>query len=243
MKLNSTTQPAQDIAKVLSKIIISNIKQSQKVLLFLSGGSASQVYQILDQYFDPELDYHNLAIAMGDERWNQNPLHDKANWALIASAPIWSILKKQGAEIFSILTGATQENEALRFADFIERKLASAYKIISLQGIGKDGHTAGIIPHKVKLVFEQTYLDGHFTAAHKFGTDYAERITITPELFPHISEVLLFAVGADKSDVLKRFALLMQDDKMAARKDFYHLFPALYLDQTKLTVFTDQKLA
>ena len=199
-----------------AEVIVNEISQylpHKRVLLLLAGGSAVAIYPLLLEQLNKLGNLQNLTVTVGDERWNLNPAHEQANWRQIQNSGFFGQIGKMGARIYRVLQGKSLAEEAQRFNDFLQQQLELKAKIISVQGIGGDGHTAGIFPAD-KAEFKNIYQKQGWAIAHNLGkNNYAERITISPKFMAKVNTFVLFAKGLDKLPIFKTLLKLAQTNK------------------------------
>ena len=77
----------------------------------------------------------------------------------------------------------------------LEQEFKRAKYKIGLFGIGKDGHTAGILPNSVAIECKDLVCG--------YDTLVFSRITITPNAIKQLDEAVVFAQGEEKWSVLE----------------------------------------
>src|SRR3989344_1120158 len=120
--------------------------QGSPLLLLFSGGSA---LELLGGFQEDLLQGYDSTIGVLDERYSKDP--GTSNFAQLATSRFYQEAKMRGVHSID-----TRAYEGLHFQDIGERfaqalkewkrKNASG-KVIITQGIGEDGHTAGIMPY------------------------------------------------------------------------------------------------
>lgn len=191
---------------------ILNDRKGRPTLLLLSGGSSLNLLAGIDT---KNLDTH-LTITVLDERFSADP---KVNtFSQIQKTSFYKAA--QGARCFFIDT-RMQEDESLdyfafRFEDDLKKwkKKYPEGMIIITQGIGLDGHTAGIMPHPENLelfneLFEKKnqWIVGYDVTLAK--NPYPKRATTTLFFLRNLVDIsVVYAFGEDKKEALKKvFAL------------------------------------
>jgi len=236
LKIIATPQPEKIVAELLAKELISYLGKG-KVLLLLAGGSAVSIYPLLLKHLSKLGSLKNLSVSVGDERWDKNPLHRNSNWQEINKTGLLELVRIEGGQVYQILKGKSFEETAKDYQKFLERNISDNSYIISMQGIGVDGHTAGIFPSSRK-VFTENYLKNVLVSAYQLGPkDSPKRITISPKFFQKINKIYLFAKGAEKLPLLKKLI-----KSASAKQSFIYKYPALLALRRNCLLITDQDL-
>lgn len=239
LQIKTSSNPAIDSAKRNIDIISKQLFRNVKVTWLLAGGSAIKVYKEMDELLNLDLDFSNLSISLGDERYSKDKKHKDATWPIFKELTLFKGLHKQGAKIFEILSGSTLDNDAMRFENFLRDRLRESNFILSNQGIGTDCHTAGIIPTNNKNLFVEVYPDNRLAVGHKHGGQHPERITITPGLIKKANKITVFMVGEDKKAVLQKLSRYKELETM---QGLTYKYPALLTSLMSAEVFTDQEV-
>ncbi|MBU1014970.1 6-phosphogluconolactonase [Patescibacteria group bacterium] len=190
--------------------------QNRPVLLLLSGGSSLAILEKTShEYFGP-----HVTVGALDERYSQKEKEN--NFAQIAATYFFREATQRGAAFIDtrVREGETQEALVLRF----ERELRVWRErnpngiILATIGIGRDGHTAGIMPYpedpeKFRRLFEQKE---RWVVGYNAGEKnlYPERATVTLPFLRAIARSLVFLVGEEKRGALER--VLAEDGELAA---------------------------
>jgi 6-phosphogluconolactonase/glucosamine-6-phosphate isomerase/deaminase len=218
-----TTTKTEDAADFIALSILGKLKLGKHVLFFATGGSsiavAAKLAGLLEM--DPHKDLtHNLTVMMTDERYG--PLdHADSNWHQLLEKGF----NLPQAKLIPILTGDDRAITTEKFDAALNQELnASGYKI-GLFGVGKDGHTAGILPES----------DGAHSQELAFGYDTPtfSRITMTPKAIEKLDEIVVWVQGEEKWPVIKN----LSEENIDIIKQ-----PAQALKKVPLlTIFTDYK--
>lgn len=179
---------------------------SQPILLLLSGGSCHELVEEIDTKYISK----NTTISVLDERYSKDPKEN--NFAQIASTNFYKKIKNICKFIDTrVKSGETLQELAQRFEDGLRgwRTTHPQGKIIATMGIGRDGHTAGIMcyPDDPEL-FTKLFVDTDkwvvgYDAKHR--NVYPLRVTTTiPFLVSIVDYSTVFVVGEEKKDAMKK---------------------------------------
>ncbi len=207
------TEPA---IQYLTDVITDHLAQGEKVLWILSGGSGGKVCMEVSKRLTGDLS--GLITTLSDERYV--PVGDPdENWQQLIDGGF----SVPGALTYRPLQGLDRETTTKQLGDWLEKQFAASDFKIGLFGMGADGHTAGIKPQTSAV--EASGWTTAFT-----GNDF-ERITMTFDAIKQLDEVVLQAMGADKTEALN--ILLHKDIPFATQ-------PAQVLKTIATsTIFTD----
>jgi 6-phosphogluconolactonase/glucosamine-6-phosphate isomerase/deaminase len=186
----------------------SRIVQNVPTLFLVSGGSTADTAvdvcrKLLERFPNGTNKLKTLfTLSLIDERFGSDG-HQDSNWKLLVDRG----LETENFRTFPVLTLSNPGPEdfgaaVARFNSFLRGAvLKSARKelyIVTLFGIGSDGHTAGILPGSPASRME--------TSNDTYATGYQEerfkRITITPSFFPNIDCAVVYAAGPSKQPAL-----------------------------------------
>ncbi|HEY4497113.1 MAG TPA: 6-phosphogluconolactonase [Candidatus Paceibacterota bacterium] len=191
---------AEEIGVLLSRTKVP-------VLLMLSGGSA---FKILDHIDMRNINSH-VTITVLDERFSKDVKVN--NFSQLMETTFGQVAAIRKA---SFIDTRVAEGEDLRMlADRFEKSVRQWEKdnkngeIVVTQGIGSDGHTAGIMPYpedKDKFIDlfggKNDWIIG-YNAGDK--NQYPERITVTPSfLKDEVDHSIVFVGGEEKRNALDR---------------------------------------
>lgn len=216
--------------------MLLDVYADTEVLLLLSGGSA---FAVLDG-FDGQRLSSRVTISMLDERYEYDPAVQ--NFAQLEMTDFFITASK--AQCQWIDSRPENDESATALATRLDRDLhhwRQQYpegKIICIQGIGSDGHTAGIMPYpENELYFDELFVRTQaWVVSYDAGekNKYPNRITTTIRfLLDQVDASIVYAVGQEKLLVLEA---LDYDDTAV------HTMPAYVLKKMKrVALFTDQK--
>jgi 6-phosphogluconolactonase/glucosamine-6-phosphate isomerase/deaminase len=180
----------------------------KQTLLLCSGGSSALILKYLNaQALRP-----NLSFALVDERFT--PAEKDRNSFELKKIPFIKEGEKRGIPFISVLVDGVKgvEESADQYEDYLKRWRAVYQNgvIISLLGIGNDGHTAGIMRYPgEKDWFEEMFVNnrkwivGYDT--HGSG-GFPFRVTVSPHfLLQEVEYSIIYACGKEKQKALAEF--------------------------------------
>lgn len=218
LNIKTTTRP-EDVANFISNIISSQLESGKKVLFFVTGGSSIAVASKFAGLLKDK-DCRKLTVMMTDERYG--PLgHADSNWQQLLDRGF----DLPQAKLIPIIDGSDINKTTEKFNENLVREFKDADYKIGLFGVGRDGHTAGIIPNS-EAVKNQNWACNH-------KTPQFERITITPQTIMKLDEAVVFMQGKEKWQVV---------EDLETKDIDINLQPAQILKKVPLlTIFTDFK--
>ncbi|MDP2649219.1 MAG: 6-phosphogluconolactonase [bacterium] len=217
-------------------------------LLFLSGGSTPKS---LYQEFAKDERLTIGAAALVDERfvkWGDS----LSNEEMIRQTGLLGYFADQGIPFHGILNrgssvqslGAKDRGQtALDYEQLLKELLAKFKQKVAIQGIGPDGHTAGIAPNRKDFtdpVFEKgqqaLLVSGFEDPKSMTEGGFGERITMTFKALGEMDVIIILAFGENKADALK--AMFEKVDLENTPASFY-ILPEI---SQKTLLITDQKI-
>lgn len=205
---------AQSAAQALSDAISGY--EDRPVLFLLSGGSPLEILKYL--FFDP-FDAR-VTVGVSDERFSTDPTIN--NFSQIIKTPWYQAITAKGVKSIDTrpLEGESVEDMGRRFDGMLKswKKENSTGKIIITQGIGLDGHTAGMMPYpEDERAFGFLFDDADvWTVGYdaKEKNKYPLRVTTTMPFLRMVDMSVLYVCGQDKKEPLAR--ALAADGSLAA---------------------------
>ena len=210
--------------------------QKNPVLLMVSGGSA---LELLDGIEMRNVGKH-ITITTLDERVSEDPAVN--NFSQIVETEFYKKAERKGIDYID--TRVHRNMSLRRFAKKFERGLRAwrkkhpKGKIMCTQGIGEDGHTAGILPYpknpkRFQRLFEKQnqWVVGY--NATKGKSEYVKRVTVTlPFLRKEVDWSVAYATGSRKRKAVRL---------VGAKRGSLAKTPARILREMKnITLFVDQ---
>ena len=225
---HTTSQTAA--ARSGGRYLTDALNKQQPVLVLASGGSALRMLDYVS------VDAGQVTLGVLDERFSVAPMH--RNTEALLQTPFGRQVRQFG-EILHVNQDTFRSVEA--FAAHLEqwvrdwREVNSDGVIICTQGVGEDGHTAGILPmpQDADRFTEWFESDAWFVGYDTEGAGrFQYRVTATATFLQNVVDVsVVFMVGASKRQVFNR---LQSGDAPL------HEVPANIVHQTKnVHLFTD----
>lgn len=232
-KYTSTAETEEEATKALEEILRE--KKDKEVLLLCSGGSA---FKILDRISKDVLGTH-VTLGVLDERYSTDPQVN--NFLQLRETNFY---KKSYACGVNFIESIPHAGESLsEFGVRLEsvwRVWKTKYphgEIVITQGMGPDGHTAGMMPYPE----DPTFFVEHFENTERWVSVYdaasknkfRERATATAVFLKEMVDIsLVYLVGADKQEKFDKF---MSKDEMSLAE-----LPIQILKEMKeVRIFTD----
>ncbi|MDB5167617.1 MAG: hypothetical protein JWN26_762 [Candidatus Saccharibacteria bacterium] len=208
----------ESVISYLADTISSHLAAGEKVLWILSGGSGGKVCAEVSKRLTGDLS--NLITTLSDERYL--PLGDPdENWQQLLDFGF----SVPGALTYRPIENKDRASTTTDLGEWLKEQFPRADYKIGVFGIGTDGHTAGLKPGTPAV-------DATGWTTALTGSDF-ERITMTFEAIKQLDEIVVQAMGTDKTAIL--YSLLHEDIEIKTQ-------PAQVLKSvTKSTLFTDYK--
>ncbi|MBI2098753.1 MAG: 6-phosphogluconolactonase [Candidatus Wildermuthbacteria bacterium] len=180
----------------------------KQVLLMLSGGSSLELAAGIDMRHIGK----HITIAALDERYSRDPAVN--NFSQITETEFCKKAERKGVDYID--TRINRRISLYGLAGKFERGLKSwkkkhpAGRVIITQGIGEDGHTAGILPYpenpkRFAQLFERPSRWAVGYNATKGKNKYLRRVTVTfPFLWEQVDCAVVYATGSKKRKALRR---------------------------------------
>lgn len=226
MEIHTIKNPAQALGERVTEII--NHHEGDLVCI-LSGGSALDVIEFIQPIYKSEC---RTIFIMGDERVSG-----------VASENNYLQLKNryQGFRILdrTIDTSMRAGEDVIEFSNRIQKEIekniseSKNLKIISILGIGGDGHTSGIFPMERKAFLDTYQDDQTYVPVTLDSLELNFRASLTPNwILTNVSELLVYAAGQSKLDIL--YMMISEDKSLHER-------PAELIKQhVNAHIYTDQ---
>ena len=183
---------------LITQVIESTLKNKTRAKIALCGGSTPKAaYSLLGT---KNIDWMNVDLFLGDERWVDNKSLDSNSFLLNNS------LFKEGnssleASFFAVSTVdlSSPDESAKSYETILKNKFDGdppKFDLILL-GLGDDGHTASLFPGSDALFERDRLITVGEGKGHK-------RITFTSKLLSSADKVVFLISGSAKQKALKR---------------------------------------
>lgn len=231
MQIDVSISPAERAATNLNELLGTH--NEQDILLLLSGGSALSVLAYIDEFvLGP-----NVTAMMADERFSTHP--DVNNFSQLRESAFYEAAQRRNVRFIETVPDTLQDTPE-SFAIGIEKMLHYYFKIhqrpyvLSLLGIGEDGHFASVFPNTERTLFEQTYHTNKlYIEVHEPANEHPNRTTITPYFIKrYVDDVLLYATTRDKCDTVLQTLIDndVNEHELPARIPARHPHSVLFTD-------------
>lgn len=212
--------------------------QRKPVLLMLSGGSALELLAGIEMKYIGK----KVTVTVLDERFSRDSAVN--NFGQLAETDFYKKAERKGIDYID--TRIHRKISLYGLAQKFERGLRGWVRnnpkgrIIATQGVGEDGHTAGIMPYpenlkKFERLFEKEnrWVVGYHAGREK--SEYPRRVTVTlPFLREYVDCSVVYVTGSSKRRALR--SLLAKRGKLAKT-------PSRIIHQMKnVSLFIDQSL-
>lgn len=204
----SSAYEAKNRAKESLRSFLARVKESEKsVLLLFSGGSAFEILQGINRNILGEC----ITCGVLDERYSKDKT--VSNFEQLSSTLFYGEALAAGCHFIDtrVRDGESLEDLALRFENALIdwRCCNKEGAVFATMGVGKDGHTAGIMPNtensaQFRELFENNdrWMIGYHAGDKNL---YSERVTVTLLFLRNeVDAVVAYAVGEEKKDAIKR---------------------------------------
>ncbi len=226
MEVHTSTEPAKALAHKLEKTIM--LYAPDPILVLYAGGSALTVFDYL--HLDAESQVRTIFCA-GDERVS-------GEQSLNNHLQLKERLLDRVHEFTLVDTVAQNDDTPESFAIRINAELEKIFTehknlhVISVQGLGADGHTAGIFPLSEDHFSDVYDHDSTYVAVQVKGLTIDSRASITPGFIQNrVDELYGYVAGEAKKMTLES----LENDSKAI-----HEMPAqLFKTHKNCQVYTD----
>lgn len=215
----------------------SLIEEGRPVLLLLSGGSNLDLLNSTS--LDDDILVDGLTISTLDERLSQDPREN--NFLQIMNRLAEYDLMDKGVR--TIPTVPDDNESHSDFTTRIRREFMDWFtvnrdgKIIITQGIGEDGHTAGIHVTMSEEEFDADFATEDWLVGYNSRMHPSKRLTVTPWFLKNkVDSAVMYATGQDKAWAMRE--LVKEDFK----DELYTLPARIVWSMCDVHLFTDQEV-
>lgn len=222
---------AYNLAVKLMELTTSLSQANSKINIAISGGSTPNIlFNVLSSKFSNKIMWYSINFFWVDERCVP-PLDIDSNYGE-AKIHLFDNLSIPASNIFRIKGEEKPEEESSRYSDtinsIVENKNGFPKFDLILLGIGEDGHTASIFPDQLELL---TVDEICAVATHPLSRQ--KRITLTGQVMNNASEIIYFALGEKKVEIISD---ILNESKNAKHYPAFHIkaingITSFYLDK------------
>lgn len=209
MKISKTVSREGTIRKAINQLnaCLKDARRSP-ILLMVSGGSVLELLAGIEMRYMGK----HVTVTVLDERYSKDSAVN--NFSQLAETDFYKNAEHKGIDYIDtrVHYGITLHGLARKFERGLKRwrKKYPNGSVVVIQGIGEDGHTAGILPHpenpkKFNKLFDKNgrWAVGYYTPKEK--SEYTRRITVTfPFLREQVDCTIVYATGSKKRRALRR---------------------------------------
>lgn len=168
----------------------------------LAGGTSPLLaYKKLAAEYSDALDWSKVTVLIGDERMVPFD-HKDSNWGTILEIFEKNELLAQVERIIPDTTG-TVEASAAAYDDAIRQAGIDRFDLVWI-GVGEDGHTLSLFPGNAGFVVSS---EKWVIPVKDSPKPPAERFSLSLKALEHVHELVIFAVGAAKKEILREARL------------------------------------
>jgi 6-phosphogluconolactonase/glucosamine-6-phosphate isomerase/deaminase len=196
------------LAKDLESALSMGKDKNISLLLLLSGGSSFEALEFISK----NVLGNNITIAVLDERYD--PTNKNNNFSQLKKLSFFN--KANSAGCHFIDTSVKKEQSQKELTEYFENSLREWKNdnpggiIFATVGIGADGHSSGIMPHKYpqeENEFYKLFDSKKWVCAYdaKDKNKFSERVTTTNTFLRLINKVFIFISGKEKKKAFMKF--------------------------------------
>lgn len=171
-------------------------------LVLSGGGTPEPLFRLFATApFDEMLPWQNIHLFWGDERCvppdQAGSSYGQARDLFIdkVGIPFGNIHRAKG-EVSPTEAAANYRNQLAKFSGFLSQSdLIPRFDVVLL-GLGSDGHTASLFPHKVPAEANREMV---VSVTADYDGRPANRVTMTPPVFNKARKILFMVMGEKKA--------------------------------------------
>lgn len=199
---DNVAEVAQAAAENAVEILQRAVETTGHAVWVLAGGtSPMSAYKKIVLDFADAVDWSLVTVLMGDERMVF--LDDKdSNWGTII--PIFE--SNEHTSLVKQLVPHIHKSPELTAEDYQQQIHDAGITTFDLVwiGVGEDGHTLSLFPENDAF---KVPTDSLVVAVHDSPKPPSDRISLSLRAAEHISELVIFATGENKRDILRQARL------------------------------------
>lgn len=230
-KQKTTEKAGKKLSELLKK------HKNKDILLMVSGGSAFTVLEHVDSNTLSE----QVTLSVVDERFSMDPKVN--NFSQLEQTGFFDACMEKGCAIIGTRIHKTETlpKAVLNFDSQLRRWRQAHPKgvILTLLGLGEDGHTAGVLPFpENRRLFDDLFLDEEWVASFDATgkNEYTLRFTTTLTfLRDETAGSVVYVQGEKKKKALE----LVQSDTAYIQE----VPGKIFLDMNNVTLVTDQEVS
>tara|TARA_B100000073_G_C23619863_1_gene528033 strand:- start:76 stop:813 length:738 start_codon:yes stop_codon:yes gene_type:complete len=202
-------------------------KINNRFYIIPGGKTPKLFYEILANDIS---DWDSTTMLLSDERVVDLD-SDLSNEYLVRETLIKKINQYNDIKLLSIDRQIIKQKSMVNsFNQLVKKNFDEKAPVLSILGIGNDGHTASLFPDN-KLIYDN---NDHIISYKKPGEDFY-RLSITFHALMKTRELMFLVVGDEKAKILKE--ILENDDE----KVFYPVNYLIENYKNKITIFCDSQ--
>lgn len=196
---STVTKLADAAAQNAVEILQLAIERSGSASWVLAGGTSPlMAYEKLASDYAGELDWSKVTVLIGDER--MAPLdHKDSNWGTILGIFDESSSLSLVQRIIPNTTGSVEASAEL-YDNAIRQAGIDRFDLVWI-GVGEDGHTLSLFPDNAALTDSS---EAWIIPVHDSPKPPSERFSLSLKALEHVHELVIFAVGKAKKDILRQ---------------------------------------
>lgn len=184
------------------EILQAAIAHSGRASWVLAGGTSPMLaYKYVLKNYADAIDWSLVTIIMGDERMVPFD-HKDSNWGMITRLFEKNEYMTKVQKLAPVMLGDA-DHTASAYESAIAAAGITRFDLVWI-GVGEDGHTLSLFPNNQALI-DQT--DRWVVPVYDSPKPPSDRISLSLRACEHIVELVIFAVGASKRDVLRQARL------------------------------------
>lgn len=186
----------------IATLSVSIAKKGKASWVLAGGSSPIQAYEIIVSTYADSIDWSKVTILIGDERCV--PLnHEDSNWGKITKILFSNELISASNRLTPCAELGAVRGASL-YSQEIRKSLLDAGGELSIDllwlGVGEDGHTLSLFPGQLELDDNSDI----FIPVYNSPKPPSNRISLSLNSAVRARKIVIFAVGANKTDAIFR---------------------------------------